>query len=119
MAELTMEKIESPVAFTDAAVEALKKVREDEQPGPGRYLRVGVEGGGCSGMSYVLEFDAPGEYDQTFLVGGEIEAILDKRHAIYLMDMTVDYQYGLNARGFVFQNPNASETCGCGTSFAV
>jgi len=114
----TIERIEPPVRFTENAVEAVKQIRIDENVPAGHYLRVGIKGGGCSGMTYVLGFDEPGEHDQVFEQGG-VEMIMDKRHALYLLNMEVDFQDGLNARGFMFNNPNASDTCGCGTSFSA
>jgi iron-sulfur cluster assembly protein len=81
-------------------------------------LRVGVKGGGCSGMTYVLGFDKSTEKDDHFEIEG-IPCVMEKSHGIYLMGMEVDWQGGLNSRGFTFKNPNASTTCGCGTSFAV
>lgn len=84
----------------------------------GKFLRVGVKGGGCSGLSYVLGFDEKEENDEVYQVG-DIRFIMNKSHGIYLMGMEIDYSDGLNARGFTFSNPNASKSCGCGTSFAV
>lgn len=81
-------------------------------------LRIGVKGGGCSGMSYILGFDHKQENDSSFVIEG-IPCILNNAHEIYLYGMHIDWQNGLNNRGFVFKNPNASTTCGCGTSFAV
>ena len=81
-------------------------------------LRVGVKGGGCSGMTYVLGFDRQEDNDHAFEVNG-IPCIMNKAHEMYLYGMEVDWQDGLNSRGFIFKNPNASTTCGCGTSFAV
>lgn len=89
-----------------------------EAPVGGAYLRVGVKGGGCSGMSYVLGFDDKTDDDATYEVSG-IPVIIKKAHTMYLMGMEIDYSDGLNARGFIFRNPNASSTCGCGSSFAV
>lgn len=83
-----------------------------------QMLRVGVKGGGCSGMTYVLGFDHKEENDQQFEME-EISVIMNKAHEMYLFGMEVDWQDGLNNRGFTFKNPNASATCGCGTSFAV
>ena len=81
-------------------------------------LRIGVKGGGCSGMTYVLGFDKPEESDEVFEIEG-VTCVMNKSHQIYLFGMEVDWQGGLNSRGFTFSNPNASSTCGCGTSFAV
>lgn len=83
-----------------------------------QQLRIGVKGGGCSGMTYVLGFDQPTEKDNHFEING-IPCVMDKAHEIYLFGMQVDWQDGLGNRGFTFKNPNASSTCGCGTSFAV
>ena len=83
-----------------------------------QVLRVGVKGGGCSGMSYVLGFDHRQDNDHTFEIEG-ITCVMNKAHEIYLYGMQVDWQDGLNNRGFTFKNPNASATCGCGSSFAV
>jgi iron-sulfur cluster assembly protein len=111
--------INTPVTLTQGALEAVRRIREEDQTlGPEHCLRVGVKGGGCSGMSYVLAFDLPTEHDDRFDLGG-IPVVLDRRHALYVSGMEVDYQDGLNARGFVFRNPNAKETCGCGTSFSA
>lgn len=82
------------------------------------FLRVGVKGGGCSGLTYVLDFDEKKENDISFDIEG-IPCIMDKSHGIYLLGMEIDWSGGLNARGFTFKNPNASSTCGCGTSFGV
>lgn len=84
----------------------------------GQYLRVGVKGGGCSGMTYVLGFDQK-EDDDTVYEISDIPVIMKAAHGIYLHGIEVDFQSGLNARGFIFNNPNASSTCGCGTSFSV
>ena len=83
-----------------------------------QQLRIGVKGGGCSGMTYVLGFDAITEKDESYEIDG-LRFIMEKSHGIYLMGMEIDWQGGLNSRGFTFKNPNASTTCGCGTSFAV
>ena len=82
------------------------------------HLRVGVKGGGCSGMSYILGFDRKRDHDLEFEVSG-IKVFMDKRHGLYLMGVVVDYKDGLDARGFTFDNPNATATCGCGSSFSA
>ncbi len=86
---------------------------------PANYgLRVGVQGGGCSGMSYLLGFDQAKDADEVYNVEG-IDLIMDKKHAMYVLGMEVDFQDGLNARGFSFSNPQAKSTCGCGSSFSA
>ena len=107
-----------PLAFTENAVKEIKRLINAGGVEQGSYLRVGVKGGGCSGLSYVLGFDKKEEADDIYDYQG-VQVIMNKSHGIYLQGMEVDWQDGLNARGFVFNNPNASKTCGCGTSFAV
>ena len=112
-----------PVQLTDRAATEVRRIVANKQI-PAQYgLRVGVKGGGCSGMSYVLGFDKRREHDLDFALdaeGGEpITVYMDKRHGLYLMGTTVDYHDGLDARGFVFDNPQATQTCGCGSSFAA
>lgn len=108
----------APINFTQNAVAEIKRLMSEAEFDTTNLLRVGVKGGGCSGMTYVLGFDKPSEKDERFEIGG-ITCIMEKSHGIYLMGMEVDWQGGLNSRGFTFNNPNASKTCGCGTSFAV
>lgn len=114
-----METIASaPVSLTANTLKEVKRLMTEPGFEDGQYLRVGVKGGGCSGMSYVLGFDKIEGDDDIFNIDG-VEVIMKKAHGIYLIGMEVDYSDGLNARGFVFKNPNASSTCGCGSSFAV
>jgi len=110
--------INAPVSFTDSAVNEIKRLMAAEAFDNSKQLRIGVKGGGCSGMTYVLDFDTKKENDEIFDLEG-VSFIMDKSHGIYLVGMQVDWQGGLNSRGFTFNNPNASSTCGCGTSFAV
>ena len=107
-----------PVSLTAGAVKEVRKLMSAEGFDNSQSLRLGVKGGGCSGMSYILGFDQKTENDQEFEVEG-IKCVMNKSHEIYLAGMEVDWVEGLNNRGFTFQNPNASKTCGCGTSFAV
>ncbi len=113
----------APVTLTDRAVAEVRRIIANKQIPAHFGLRVGVKGGGCSGMSYVLGFDKAREHDLTFALDGAagepITLFMDKRHGLYLMDVTVDYHDGLDARGFVFDNPNATATCGCGSSFSA
>jgi iron-sulfur cluster assembly protein len=114
-----MEVIASiPVTLTLSAIAEIKRLMSEEGFDTNQQLRLGVKGGGCSGMTYVLGFDTKTEKDESFAING-IPCIMEKAHGIYLMGMEVDWQGGLNSRGFTFNNPNASKTCGCGTSFAV
>ena len=107
-----------PVTLTSSAKDEIKRLMNEEGFNKDQFLRIGVKGGGCSGMTYVLGFDSKTEKDDSFEID-DISIIMDKTHGIYLMGMEVDWQGGLNSRGFTFNNPNASKTCGCGTSFAV
>ncbi len=110
--------IKSPVTLTEGALVEIKKLMTAEDFDSTQLLRVGVKGGGCSGMTYVLGFDHSTDNDKHFEIDG-VDCIMDKSHEMYLYGMIVDWQDGLNNRGFTFKNPNASTTCGCGTSFAV
>jgi len=108
---------ESILNFTDLAVVKLREAAARE--GDGFGLRVGVVGGGCSGLSYRLSFE-PGarEGDEVFDVGG-VKVFVDAESRPHLEGTTLDYVVGLHGAGFKFLNPNASRTCGCGTSFAT
>jgi iron-sulfur cluster assembly protein len=108
----------SPVKFTKGAITELNRLMADPAFDNSQVLRVGVKGGGCSGMTYVLGFDARKEDDSVYEFEG-LPFVMEKSHEIYLFGMEIDWQGGLNSRGFTFKNPNASTTCGCGTSFAV
>ena len=110
--------ITAPVTLTKTAVEEIRRLMNEADFDKAQQLRIGVKGGGCSGMTYILGFDTKTEKDEQFGIEG-ISCIMEKSHGIYLMGMEVDWQGGLNSRGFTFNNPNASKTCGCGTSFAV
>ncbi len=97
---------------------ALALIKEENRP-EGSFIRVGVEGGGCSGLSYKLEFDdIKKEGDQEFEDKG-IKIMVDKKSFLYLVGTELEYTGGLNGKGFVFNNPNANRTCGCGESFSV
>ena len=83
------------------------------------YIRVGVKSGGCSGLEYVLKFDKEKtDADQIFEDNG-IKIIVDKKSILYLAGTTLEYSGGLNGKGFIFNNPNANRTCGCGESFSL
>ncbi|MBK7588748.1 MAG: iron-sulfur cluster assembly accessory protein [Bacteroidetes bacterium] len=111
-----VEVTQMPVQFTPSAIAELPRIASESQDQ--KILRVGVKGGGCSGMTYVLEQDFKQEGDIEFEIDG-LPVLLNAAHEMYLHGMTVEFEGGLNSRGFTFKNPNASSTCGCGTSFAV
>ena len=97
---------------------ALQLIQSETRPA-NTFIRVGVEGGGCSGLSYKLEFDTNlKEGDQQFEDKG-IKIVVDRKSFLYLVGTELEYTGGLNGKGFVFNNPNASRTCGCGESFGV
>lgn len=107
-----------PITLTPGAVKQLQKIRDDQSVPDDHGLRVGVKGGGCSGFSYVLGFDVQKEKDDVYEIEG-LRVFIQKAHAIYLLGMEIDWLEGLNNRGFTFNNPNATESCGCGTSFSA
>ncbi|HVZ24916.1 MAG TPA: iron-sulfur cluster assembly accessory protein [Sediminibacterium sp.] len=109
---------EAPVKMTPGAITEIKRLMAADGFDTTQFLRVGVKGGGCSGMTYVLGFDAAQADDNHFEIEG-VPCIMNPGHGLYLYGMEIDWQGGLNSRGFTFQNPNASKTCGCGSSFAV
>ncbi len=107
-----------PIKISETAVSQILRIR-DEQNVPADYgLRVGVKGGGCSGFSYILGFDQKKDKDETYTIQG-LTVFMEKAHGIYLLGMEIDWHEGLNNRGFIFNNPNANDTCGCGSSFSA
>ena len=106
------------ITLTENAVEEVKRLIETQDT-KDVNLRVGVKGGGCSGLSYTLNFE-PGtrEQDQIFEIDG-VKVMVDSKSLLYLEGTTLDYVNGLNGSGFKFINPTASRSCGCGSSFAV
>lgn len=109
--------MDGTIQFTDNALKEIKKVL-DENKNKNLHLRIGVKGGGCSGLSYILGLDQQNDEDMEYQIQG-VPVIMNVAHGLYLMGMRIDYGNGLEARGFIFENPNASSTCGCGTSFSV
>lgn len=108
----------APITLTEGAINQLLRIKDEQNVPEDHGLRIGVKGGGCSGFSYILGFDVQKEKDQIFEVHG-IKVLMEKSHGIYLIGMEIDWVEGLNNRGFTFNNPNASDTCGCGTSFSA
>ncbi|MDO7136915.1 MULTISPECIES: HesB/IscA family protein [Algibacter] len=83
------------------------------------FVRVGVKSGGCSGLSYDLKFDKENQEDDKVFIDNGVKIIVDKKSFLYLIGTTLEYSGGLNGTGFVFNNPNANRTCGCGESFSL
>ncbi len=107
-----------PVTLTPGAIKQLLRIKNEQNIPDDHGLRIGVKGGGCSGFSYVLGFDKKEDNDDVYEIDG-LNVFMQKAHAIYLLGMEIDWVEGLNNRGFSFNNPNASSTCGCGTSFSA
>ena len=84
-----------------------------------KFVRVGVESGGCSGLSYKLIFDDKKNKDDELIENNDIKLLVNKKSFLYLVGTTLEFSDGLNGKGFVFNNPNASRTCGCGESFSL
>ncbi len=107
------------IYVSDRAKEKVMKLKQDSGLGEDYFLRVSVVGGGCSGLSYKLDFDNETQpKDQVFEDHG-VKLVTDLKSFLYLCDTTLDFSDGLNGKGFHFNNPNASRSCGCGESFAV
>ena len=107
------------ITVTERAKEkALELIKNEHKPADS-FIRVGVEGGGCSGLTYKLEFDNVQKADDKVFEDKGIKIVCDKKSFLYLIGTELDFSDGLNGKGFLFQNPNASRTCGCGESFSV
>jgi iron-sulfur cluster assembly protein len=106
------------IKVTDLAKEtAIRMMREENRVD--HFIRVGVEGGGCSGLMYQLKFDNSINDDDKEFIDNDIKVVMNKKSVLYLAGTTLDYSGGLNGKGFIFSNPNASRTCGCGESFSL
>jgi iron-sulfur cluster assembly accessory protein len=111
------EKTKALVSATPEAIEELKNLLQTDGAGKSG-VRLGVKGGGCSGFSYILDFDDQREGDNLVEQDG-ITFYMDRKSTIYLKGILLDFAAGLKGKGFVFRNPNATSTCGCGESFSV
>lgn len=109
------------VTVTDKALSHVIKLMSDDNISPEtHYLRVGVKGGGCSGLSYTMNFDDKIEqHDEVWDTERGLKVIVDRKSYIYLFGTELDYTDGLNGKGFQWTNPQASRTCGCGESFSL
>jgi len=113
-----IKDFEIMIKVTESAKNQAARLME-ESGKPNSFIRVGVQGGGCSGLMYELDFDdKEKEGDKVFEDNG-VKIVVDKKSFLYLVGTTLDFSGGLNGKGFVFQNPNADRTCGCGESFSI
>jgi iron-sulfur cluster assembly protein len=107
------------ITVTDKAKEKLASLRIESNYDDSYFVRVGVEGGGCSGLSYKLDFDKEEKPEDKAFEDKGVKIVVDKKSFLYLVGTQLDFTDGLNGKGFNFINPNASRTCGCGESFSV
>lgn len=108
------------INITDGARDAiLKTMKEEGRSTEDSYLRVGVKGGGCSGLSYHMEFTSELREGDEVFGAGDARVVVDSKSMLFLHGLTLEFTSGLNGKGFEFSNPNASGTCGCGQSFKV
>ena len=112
------QQIATPLFFSDSAVAKVRELIEEEE-NPELKLRVFVTGGGCSGFQYGFSFDESQDAEDTVIERDGVSLLVDPMSYQYLVGATIDYQEGLQGSQFVVQNPNASSTCGCGSSFSI
>ena len=106
------------IVISDQAAKQIQHLKKDEHKNT-HFLRIAVKEGGCSGFSYKLDFDqSKQDKDRVFEAKG-VQVVIDSKSLLYLMGMVLDFDGGLNGKGFVFSNPNAKKSCGCGFSFGV
>lgn len=104
---------------SDSAKEKITDLLQDEDKGPGYFVRVAVKAGGCSGLSYEMTFDNESQAEDEVFEDKWIKIVTDSRSILYLLNTTLDFSDGLNGKGLEFQNPNATRSCGCGESFSI
>jgi iron-sulfur cluster assembly protein len=107
------------ITLTAKAIAQVHRLREEGNVPATHALRLGVKGGGCSGLSYVLAFDDERRHGDTVMQAGDVTVVIDPKSLFYLSGTVLDFSDGLNGKGFVFNNPQAAKTCGCGSSFGV
>lgn len=114
-----IQVLEDNIVLTEKAAEEVRAIKIKNNIPETHGLRLGVKGGGCSGLSYVLAFDEQPKEKDMILQKQGITLFIDQKSMFYLSGTTLDFSDGLNGRGFVFNNPQATKTCGCGSSFGV
>lgn len=107
------------IKVSTLAAEHIHYLRDKENISNEKALRISIKEGGCSGFSYKLDFDEKTSSSDKIFESNGIPLVIEGKSLLYIMGMTLDYEGGLNGRGFIFSNPNAKDTCGCGTSFGV
>ena len=111
--------VESEITITEKAKSEIQRIKQSNNIPEAYGLRIGVKGGGCSGMTYTLNFDENKRDGDSVIESENVKLYIDGKSLFYLMGTELDFSDGLNGKGFVFNNPNASKTCGCGESFGV
>ena len=106
------------ILVSDNARDKLNQLLIEDNSGK-EYVRVGVESGGCSGLVYKLDFDDSMNNEDELIEHNDIKLVINKKSILFLAGTTLEYSSGLNGKGFVFNNPNANRTCGCGESFSL
>ncbi|MDA7836089.1 iron-sulfur cluster assembly accessory protein [Salibacteraceae bacterium] len=107
------------IKVSDTAKNQVLKLKADAEVEMDAFIRVGVKGGGCSGLTYVMDFDTSVKEDDKVFEDKGVKIVVDKKSFLYLIGTELDFSGGLNGKGFAFVNPNASRTCGCGESFSI
>lgn len=107
------------IKVRDNAREQVQKLLAIDGAPEGSFVRVGVKGGGCSGLMYELDFDQELKEDDKVFEDNGVKVVVDKKSFLYLVGTELDFSGGLNGKGFQFINPNANRTCGCGESFSI
>lgn len=115
----SLEKEISEIDITGKAIKQVKRIKEENNIPEEHALRIGVKGGGCSGLTYQMGFDNETKDGDTVIEKEGIKLFVDGKSLFYLSGTVLDFSDGLNGKGFVFSNPNATKTCGCGESFGV
>ena len=116
---MTTTQIESEIKITEKAAKEIMQIMKENSVPENYGLRVGVKGGGCSGLTYTLGFDAEQKEGDTVIEVNDVRLYVDGKSLFYLTGTELDFTDGLDGKGFVFNNPNATKTCGCGESFGV
>ena len=107
------------IQISQSAVNHITELKSKEKTSQDKALRISVKEGGCSGLSYRLDFDNMKSDKDKVLESNGVALVIERKSLLYIMGMTLDYEGGLNGKGFIFSNPNAKDTCGCGISFGV